>query len=186
MRKQVSTQIHAQMLCEHSHWQQCIPFVASSICEHLRVLCEWGLALLSCVQLARKQAFAPPGSALENWKGNCLILKACHCHLTQGSDSSMKTSDNSPTCKRQQITKGHTGGEEASLERDNRNLDLSDCCGVVDPECGDEPTSLFVVCLCHRIFSLNLAADQNPVFVASISGHAPLASLTPRVSLLTP
>ncbi len=31
------------MVCEHSHWEQCVPFFASSICEHLRVLCEWGL-----------------------------------------------------------------------------------------------------------------------------------------------
>ncbi len=28
------------ILCEHSHWQQCVLFFASDICEHLRVLCE--------------------------------------------------------------------------------------------------------------------------------------------------
>ncbi len=31
------------MLCEHSNWQQCVPFFASSICEHFCVLCERGL-----------------------------------------------------------------------------------------------------------------------------------------------
>ncbi len=30
------------MPCEHSFWEQCVPFFASSICEHLRVLCERG------------------------------------------------------------------------------------------------------------------------------------------------
>ncbi len=28
------------VLCEHSCWQQCVPFVACTICEHLRILCE--------------------------------------------------------------------------------------------------------------------------------------------------
>ncbi len=49
------------MLCEHSHCQQCVPFFASSICEHLCVLCERGLS-----------------TPETNWNSSRIEWKNCH------------------------------------------------------------------------------------------------------------
>ena len=50
------------MLCEHSYWQQCVPFFASRICEQLRVLCERGLKITAKAQV-RVVLVTPLGTA---------------------------------------------------------------------------------------------------------------------------
>ena len=35
--------------CEHSHLQHCVLFFAGNICEHLRILCKWGLENFTCL-----------------------------------------------------------------------------------------------------------------------------------------
>ena len=78
------------MLCEHSNWQQYVPFFACNICEHLRILCERGLGQVNStgwqIHFQTEQDLSVPrpcgaggnGGELHNANGEMTTMRRGH------------------------------------------------------------------------------------------------------------